>query len=63
MKDLGASLPQNGAAVLVLIKKVSADKILPEIKIPGKIIQTSLSNENEAALQAALDAAAAESPD
>jgi uncharacterized membrane protein len=38
---------------------VSADKILPEVKIPGKIIQTSLSNENEAALQAALDAAAA----
>lgn len=58
MKQLGADLQPGGAAVFVLIRKVSADKILPNIKIPGKVIRTSLSDENEAALQAALDAAA-----
>ena len=32
-------------------------EVLPEIKIPGTVIQTSLDNESEAELQAALDAA------
>ena len=40
-----------------LIREVTADKILPEIKIPGKVIQTSLSNADEAALSTALEAA------
>ena len=31
--------------------------MLPEIKVPGTVIQTSLSNEHETALQQALDAA------
>jgi uncharacterized membrane protein len=59
MKQLGAELPEGGAALILLIRKVSADKILPEIKIPGKVIQTSLSDEHEEQLTAALDAAAA----
>jgi len=41
----------------VLISKVSVDKILPHVEIPGKVIQTSLSNESEEPLQKALDAA------
>lgn len=57
MKQLGTDLPEGGAALFLLVRKVSADKILPEIKIPGKIIRTSLSDEGEAALQAALDRA------
>jgi uncharacterized membrane protein len=59
LKELGANLDEGKAAVIVLIRDVTADKVLPEIKIPGTVIQTSLSNEDEAALTAALDAAKA----
>jgi len=47
MKKLGAELDEGNAAVVLLIREVSADKVLPQIKIPGTIIQTSLSNEDE----------------
>jgi uncharacterized membrane protein len=57
MKQLGEALEPGGAAVIALVRKVTVDKILPEIKIPGKVIQTSLSNENEHALRDALAAA------
>jgi uncharacterized membrane protein len=57
LKDLGTHIEPGGAAVILLIRKVSADKILPQIKIPGKVIQTSLSNEHEEQLTAALEAA------
>jgi len=57
MKRLGAELEEGKAALILLVRDVSADKVLPEIKIPGTVIQTSLSNDDEAALQAALDAA------
>jgi uncharacterized membrane protein len=59
MKKLGSELDEGKAALIVLVREVSADKVLPEIKIPGTVIQTSLSNADEAALQAALDAAKA----
>jgi len=59
LKELGANLDEGKAAVIVLIRDISADKVLPEIKIPGTVIQTSLSNEDEAALTAALEAAKA----
>jgi uncharacterized membrane protein len=58
MKRLGAELEEGKAALILLVREVTADKVLPEIKIPGTVIQTSLSNEDEAALQNALDAAA-----
>jgi uncharacterized membrane protein len=58
MKQLGEELPEGGAALILLIRKVSIDKILPEITIPGKVIQTSLSDEHEEQLTAALAAAA-----
>ena len=57
MKKLGSELEEGKAALILLIRDVTPDKVLPEIKIPGTVIQTSLSNEDEAALQAALDAA------
>jgi uncharacterized membrane protein len=57
MKKLGSELEEGKAALIVLVRDVTADKVLPEIKIPGTVIQTSLSNEDETALQAALDAA------
>ena len=57
LKKLGSELGEGKAAVILLVRDVTADKVLPEIKIPGTVIQTSLSNEDEAALTAALDAA------
>jgi uncharacterized membrane protein len=59
MKRLGSELDEGKAALILLVREVTADKVLPEIKIPGTVIQTSLSNDDEAELQAALDAARA----
>jgi uncharacterized membrane protein len=61
MKQLGAELQPGGAAVIFLVRKVTVDKVLPEIKVPGKIIQTSLDNETEERLADALAAAGKES--
>jgi uncharacterized membrane protein len=56
MKELGDKLPQGGAAVFVLVREATADKVVPEIsKFGGHVIQSSLSNEQETALQEALD--------
>jgi uncharacterized membrane protein len=59
LKELGGHLEPGKAAVILLVRKVTVDKILPEIKIPGKIIQTSLSTEDEERLKEALAAAGA----
>ena len=56
MKELGDKLPQGGAAVFVLVREATADKVVPQVaKFGGHVIQSSLSNEQEAALQDALD--------
>jgi uncharacterized membrane protein len=56
MKELGQKLPEGGAATFVLVKAATADKVVPEVaKFGGHVIQSSLSNEQEAALQEALD--------
>jgi uncharacterized membrane protein len=56
MKELGEKLPEGGAAIFVLVREATRDKVVPEIaKYGGQVIQTSLSNEQEAALQEALD--------
>jgi len=57
MKELGDSLQPGGAAVIFLVRTISVDKVLPHIKIEGKIIQTSLDNESEDQLAEALAAA------
>jgi uncharacterized membrane protein len=54
MKRLGAELEPGKAAVIVLVRSVTADKLLPEIKEHGTVIQTSLSDENEQGLKDAL---------
>jgi uncharacterized membrane protein len=59
MKELGAALEPGKAAVILLISKVTVDKVLPEIKIPGKVIQTSLDGDTELRLTDALAAAGA----
>ena len=57
MKELGSNLPEEGAAVVFLVRKVSFDKILPRIKHQGIVIQSSLNDEMEGRLQDALTSA------
>jgi uncharacterized membrane protein len=56
MNELGEKLPQGGAAVFVLVREATRDKLVPEVSKYGHVIQGSLSNEQEAQLQQALDA-------
>ena len=59
MKELAASLTPGSSTLFVLVRKATPDKVLEELHgTGGKILKTSLSNEDEAKLQAALDAAA-----
>jgi uncharacterized membrane protein len=59
MKDLGTKLDSGGAALILLVRKVNMEKILSEVKIPGEVIQTSLSDDSEQALRDALAGAGA----
>jgi uncharacterized membrane protein len=60
MKELGDKLEPGKAAVFVLVREATRDKVVPEIaQYGGTVIQSSLSNEQEAALQEALDKGAA----
>ena len=56
VKQLGEQLPKGGAAVVVLVQASTRDKVVPEIsKYGGRLIQSSLSNDQEEAFQEALD--------
>lgn len=57
MKDLGANLEPGQGAVILLVRSMTPDKLLAEIKIPGKVIQTSLDDDTEQRLTEALTAA------
>lgn len=59
MRQLGSRLDDGRSALVLLVSKVTPDKILPEIKIQGELLQSSLSNEAEEALREALEAAPA----
>ena len=57
MKDLAASLTSGSSALFVLVRKATPDKVLAELEgTGGKLLKTSLSDADEAKLQAALDA-------
>jgi uncharacterized membrane protein len=59
MKDLGQKLSPGGAALIVLVRKVTPDKVLPQIQqYGGDVIQTSLDDETEERLREALQAGA-----
>ncbi len=50
MKEVGASLDAGGAAVFVLVRKVTGDKVLAgleEFRAKGKVLQTSLTGEQK----------------
>ncbi len=58
MKELASTLKAGTSALFVLVRKMTADKVLEELQgAGGKILKTSLSHDDEAKLQAALDAA------
>jgi uncharacterized membrane protein len=55
MKELGARLDSGGAALIVLVRRSTPDKVLPRIKeYGGEVLQTSLSGEAEESLREAL---------
>ena len=60
MKKLAEQLQPGTSVLFVLIRKMTADKVLDELSgSGGKVLQTSLSHEDETKLQIALDAAKA----
>ncbi|EKO40360.1 MAG: putative membrane protein [Solidesulfovibrio magneticus str. Maddingley MBC34] len=60
MKKLAEQLQPGTSVLFVLIRKMTADKVLAELSgTGGKVLQTSLSHEDETKLQTALDAAKA----
>ena len=55
IKDLGKTIPPGSSALFVLVRSVTEDKVLPEIEpYKPRVLKTSLSNEAEARLRAAL---------
>jgi len=55
MKELGEKLEPGSAALIVLVQRSTPDKVIPEIQpYGGEVLQSSLSNEAEQQLQAAL---------
>jgi len=62
VNDLGAKLTPGSAALIVLVREMDADAVVARIEEAGHVIQTSLSDEVEAQLDAALAAAGGEDP-
>ena len=57
MKQLAQTIKPGTAALCVLVRRATPDKVLAEIKgFGGTVLKTSLSHEDEAKLQAALSA-------
>jgi uncharacterized membrane protein len=55
IKNLGKTIPAGSSALFVLVRSVTEDKVLPEIEpYKPRVLKTSLSNEAEARLRAAL---------
>src|SRR5499427_6990391 len=55
IKKLSETIPADSSALFVLFKSVTEDKVLPEIEpYRPRVLKTSLSNEEESKLKAAL---------
>ncbi|WP_232962525.1 DUF1269 domain-containing protein [Paracoccus tegillarcae] len=57
MKEVAHAVPPGGSAVFVLLRKMTADKMLErltEVGHGGRVLRTSLSNEQEQQLRDAL---------
>jgi uncharacterized membrane protein len=63
MKDVAASIDAGNAALFLLIRKVTADKVLADLKgVGGKVLRTSFDHTKEERLREALAAASATAP-
>ncbi|MCG8419329.1 MAG: DUF1269 domain-containing protein [Proteobacteria bacterium] len=61
MRELAADMDAGRAALFVLVRKVTTDKVLKHLaKFDGKLLKSSLPDELEAKLQQVLDKASAE---
>lgn len=59
IKDLGNTIEAGTSALFVLVRQATPDKVLAELShFGGKVLQTSLSKEDEAKLQEALSQSA-----
>jgi len=55
IKELGQKIPNGSSALFLLVKRSTPDKVLPEIEpFNPRVVQTSLSNEQEEKLRAAI---------
>lgn len=55
IREIGETIAPGTSAIFVLVQKSTPDKVLDDLsKFEGKVLQTSLSKEDEAKLQAAL---------
>lgn len=58
IKSVGSAIVPGSSAIFVLMRRVTADKVLPELQpYGGTVLRTSLSTEQEARLQQALQGA------
>jgi uncharacterized membrane protein len=58
MKELASTMTPGSSALFVLVRKLTPDKVMEElVGTGGKVLKTSLSHEDEAKLQAALNSA------
>jgi len=58
MKELAATINPGSSVLFVLVRHATPDKVLQELQgTGGKVLKTSLSHDDEAKLQAALNAA------
>ena len=58
IRKLGDTIPPNSSALFVLVRNATFDKVLPELEpFKPRVLRTSMSNEVEAKLKAALTAA------
>ncbi len=57
LRELGEQLEPGRAALILLVVTAEADALLAQVRVPGTVIQTSLTDEDRERVQAALDAA------
>ncbi|MFO1125903.1 MAG: DUF1269 domain-containing protein [Methylocystis sp.] len=62
MKDVAAAIPPGGAALFLLVRKMTTDKVLDGLKgVGGVVLRTSFDKSKEDAIRAALAAQPASS--
>ncbi len=55
IREVGSTIEPSTSAIFVLVRRATPDKVLEDLsRFEGKVLKTSLSNEDEAKLQAIL---------